>query len=242
MRTFHSYGPVDEQLHFCVPRQAMVTRCVEQLIGSAEKGGHYFTIWAPRQTGKTWLMRQAKAEIEKQFGEQFVIGTMSMQGVILKDDEPEDNFLHHVPTLMRHAFGATLETAPEAWSDFTKLFERGVGVIDRPTVLFIDEFDSLPRHVIDRLVVLFRDMYLNRRNSLLHGMALIGVRAVLGVDSPRGSPFNVQRSLHIPNFSAEEVQELFRQYQEESDQTVEPAVVEEVYRSTHSQPLLLFFF
>ena len=34
---------------------------------------------------------------------------------------------------------------------------------------------------------------------LLHGLALVGVRAVLGIDSDRGSPFNVQRSLHVPN-------------------------------------------
>ncbi len=58
MRHFSSYGPVDCQEHFCVPRQALVAKGVEQLIGQPEKGGHYFTIWAPRQTGKTWLMRQ----------------------------------------------------------------------------------------------------------------------------------------------------------------------------------------
>ncbi|MFP4429135.1 MAG: hypothetical protein ACLFPB_07420 [Desulfovermiculus sp.] len=34
-------------------------------------------------------------------------------------------------------------------------------------------------------------------NYFLHGLALIGVRAVLGVGSERGSPFNVQHSLHV---------------------------------------------
>lgn len=82
-------------------------------------------------------------------------------------------------------------------------------------------------------------MYLKREDSVLHGLALIGVRAVLGVDSQRGSPFNVQRSLHIPNLSEDKVTEMFRQYQEESGQTVEPDVVREVHQATRGQPGLV---
>lgn len=63
MRRFHSYGPVDCRYHFCVDRQALVERCMDQLVGVPDEGGHYFTIWAPRQTGKTWLMRQMREEI-----------------------------------------------------------------------------------------------------------------------------------------------------------------------------------
>lgn len=36
MRHFHSYGPVDSQEHFCVSRQALIARGVEQLIGKPE--------------------------------------------------------------------------------------------------------------------------------------------------------------------------------------------------------------
>jgi len=115
-------------------------------------------------------------------------------------------------------------------------------MFDRPLILFIDEFDSLPSKIIDRLVTLFRDMYLNREGFLLHGLALIGVRAVLGVESDRGSPFNIQRSLHIPNFTREEVQDLFRQYQSESGQEIEPEVVAKVYEVTRGQPGLVCWF
>jgi hypothetical protein len=72
----------------------------------------------------------------------------------------------------------------------------------------------------------------------LHGLALIGVRAVLGVDSP----FNVQRSLHVPNLTRDEVVELFRQYQAESGQTVEPEVVQQVFDVTRGQPGLVSWF
>ncbi len=109
-------------------------------------------------------------------------------------------------------------------------------------ILFIDEFDSLPAAVIDRLVTLFRDMYLKRESYLLHGLALIGVRAVLGVESPRGSPFNIQRSLHVPKFTPAEVTDLFDQYQAESGQAIEPEVVQAVYDVTRGQPGLVGWF
>jgi len=67
MRHFHSYGPVDCKAHFCVKREELIAQGVEQLIGQPETGGHYFTIWAPRQTGKTWLMRQIRADISKRY-------------------------------------------------------------------------------------------------------------------------------------------------------------------------------
>jgi hypothetical protein len=70
-------------------------------------------------------------------------------------------------------------------------------------ILLIDEVDTLPSLWLDVLVGQFREMYLDRPKdhlaNWLHGLALIGVRAVLGVDSERGSPFNIQRSLHVTN-------------------------------------------
>lgn len=240
MRHFFSYGPVDCEEHFCVPRKELIDQCTLQLVGNVNKGGHYFTIWAPRQTGKTWIMRQVKDEIQNRYKDQFVIGAMSMQGVIADDDHP-DNILPWVPNLIRDTFRIKVD-APESWQDWINLFHIDAGLFNKPVILFIDEFDSLPPKMIDRLVTLFRDMYLKRDAYLLHGLALIGVRAVLGVESERGSPFNVQRSLHIPNFTEEEVSDLFRQYREESGQEVESGVVRRVHEATRGQPGLVCWF
>ena len=91
-------------------------------------------------------------------------------------------------------------------------------------------------------MTLFRDIYLKREEFVLHGLALIGVRAVLGVESLRGSPFNIQRSLHVPNFTMDEVADLFHQYMDESGQTVNPDVVDAVYDVTRGQPGLVGWF
>ena len=242
MREFSSYGPVDEDLHFAVPRRDLVESCAQQLIGAPGEGGHYLIIWAPRQTGKTWLMQQAKNEIESRCGDRFLVATTSMEGIAIDDGEPAEAFLKRVPWWFEETFGIDLPTAPPDWESFQQLFSRRRGQLDRPVILAIDEFDKLPRRVIDRLISLFRDMYLRRSGHCLHGLALIGVRGVLGVESERGSPFNIQRSLHVPNLSEDEVAELFRQYQHESGRKVEPDVVAEVCRVTRGQPGLVGWF
>ena len=241
MRRFSSYGPVDPDRHFCVPRRALVEACVAQLVDDPDKGGHYFTVWAPRQAGKTWLLRRAMEEIRARHGDRFLVGTMSMQGVVMEEGERDAEFFKRIPRLFKVGLDMDVD-APDSWEGFVSLFQRGSGVLDRPLVLLIDEFDNLPRTVIDRLVALFRDIYLNRHAYHLHGLALIGVRAVLGVESDRGSPFNIQRSLHVPNLTRDEVFEMFGQYQAESGQTVAEEVPEAVYRATRGQPGLVSWF
>jgi hypothetical protein len=199
-------------------------------------------MWGPRQTGKTWIMRRAIEEIRARYGDRFVVGKMSMQGVILNESAPTDEFLKRVPRLFRLALEMDVEQ-PADWDDLGRLFERSAGVFgNKRLILLIDEFDKLRPDIIDRIVSLFRDMYLAREGYVLHGLVLIGVRAVLGLDSVRGSPFNVQRSLHIPNLTRDEVVDMFAQYQAESGQTIESAVVEGIYTATRGQPGLVSWF
>jgi len=134
--------------------------------------------------------------------------------------------------------------------DFERLFERGI--LTKPLILILDEFDALEPEVIAKLVAVFRHIYMTRRNQtnkttaekdyLLHGLALIGVRAVLGVENVKGSPFNVQRSLHIPNLTHDEVVDLFDSYQQERQQVIEPEVVERIWYEFKGQPGLTCWF
>ncbi len=46
MRTFSSYGPIDKDLHFHVPREELIESAYRRLIGEdPERGGHYITVW-----------------------------------------------------------------------------------------------------------------------------------------------------------------------------------------------------
>jgi hypothetical protein len=231
---------VDKDIHFSVPRVALVENCRQHIIGEPGKGGHYFTIWGPRQTGKTWLMRQVKQQIENDYPDRFTVGAMSMQGVVM-DDADDSVFFSYIPSLFYRTFDIT-PSRPTSWDEWSSLFSNNSPLFQKPVVLFIDEFDKLPARLIDRLVNLFRDMYLEGDKFRLHGLALIGVKAVLGVDSLRGSPFNIQRSLHVENFTRDEVTDLFDQYQSESGQHVDREVIEKVFEVTNGQPGLVGWF
>ena len=105
MRKFHSYGPIDSEEHYYVERKDLVDQCTNQLIGNIKKGGHYFTIWGARQTGKTWLYRQSLERIKRQLGDQYIVGEISMQGIVKKKDDDHDQlFFNTIPELLKEEF------------------------------------------------------------------------------------------------------------------------------------------
>ncbi|MCP4373452.1 MAG: hypothetical protein GY797_35925, partial [Deltaproteobacteria bacterium] len=64
MRRFSSYGQIDTELHYYAPRTALIEHAYTQLMGeNPEKGGHYITVWAPRQTGKSGTMLQIRQRL-----------------------------------------------------------------------------------------------------------------------------------------------------------------------------------
>jgi hypothetical protein len=242
MRKFHSYGPVDERQHFTVPRKKLITSCMGNLIGDPEKGGHYFTIWAPRQSGKTWIMRQVKEKIEQHYAERFSVHCFSFGDLRGMRFDPTGGV--EIPDALSDVLEIGLPGNPvvKTWKDFRFLFSKHKGLWKKPLILMIDEVDTAPSELIDLVVGRFREMYLDRQNNYLHGLALVGVRAVLGVESERGSPFNIQRSLHVENFTWEEVEDLFMQYQEEGGQKIVPEVIHQVFDATRGQPGLVCWF
>jgi hypothetical protein len=116
----------------------------------------------------------------------------------------------------------------------------------------LDEFDALGEEFINKFANEFRAIYTSRFNEtdrktgekscLLHGLALIGVRSVLGVENVKGSPFNVQRGVHVSNLTFDEVYGMFKWYEQESGQQIERAVIERLYYETKGQPGLTCWF
>ncbi len=124
--------------------------------------------------------------------------------------------------------------------------------LKKPLILILDEFDALEEDAISAVVSAFRNIYNIRQSQadkktkekdyLLHSVALIGVRSVLGIENQKGSPFNVQRSLHIPNLTFDEVETMFRWHEKESKQKIEQEVIDRLYYETRGQPGLTCWF
>ncbi|MEN8218979.1 MAG: AAA-like domain-containing protein [Pseudomonadota bacterium] len=247
MRKFSSYGPIDRELHYHVPRQELIDFAYQQLLGNdPNKGGHYITVWAPRQTGKTWIMREVFLTLEQET--QFDVVILSLQ--FLTEVTDSNRVAQLIARKLIEELNLDKNLSINSLDDFDQLFERSI--LTKPLILILDEFDALEQTVIARIVAVFRHIYNTRQNQvhkstaekkyLLHSMALIGVRAVLGVENVKGSPFNVQRSVHIPNLTHDEVTYLFNQYQQESGQSIDPEVIERIWYEFKGQPGLTNWF
>ncbi len=93
-----------------------------------------------------------------------------------------------------------LEIAPvQNLEQFYQILKQGV--LKKLLILILDEFDALLKEAISGIAGVFRNIYnqrqgeldqpIDQRSYLLHGVALIGVRSVLGVENVTGSPFNL---------------------------------------------------
>lgn len=246
MRRFSSYGPIDTASHYYAPREKLIERTYTQLMGeNPMRGGHFITVWAPRQTGKSWVMLQVLEKIQEQNSSN---PEMKVDVVKVDLDIPEhDNNLDSIAaTIANDIFMDLGKKNPgiDTLKQLPELFSREI--LDTPLILIIDEFDSLPRDGISRLTRLFRNIYMRRqkelikppeqRRTMLHGLALIGVRSVLGIENKTGSPFNIQRSSHIPNLTYDEVYGMFQWFQKEAGRKVEKEVIDRLFEEVRGQP------
>ncbi len=246
MRRFSSYGPVNMKVHYHAPREALIDRAYGELTGDdPEEGGHYVTVWAPRQTGKTWVMQQVMKRIREQ-GD-FEAGIISMQSA--KEEDTGEGVLEVFVSKLEEWFERELPDI-RSWKKLSRLFKKEY--FAKPLILIVDEFDAIREEFINKFANEFRDMYIGRQNQadrpsdqkscLLHGLALIGVRSVLGIENVTGSPFNVQRSLHIPNLTCEETEGMFEWYERETGQRIDRDVTDRIFRETRGQPGLACWF
>lgn len=240
MRRFSSYGPIDTKKHYYVPREELLQKAMALLTGGNPiTDGHYITVWAPRQCGKTWIMQETVKNIKQT--RDFEAGILSME-LVKKETDPKDIlavFLQKMTEVFKKKF-PPIKKIREIPSLFTKEY------FQKPVILIIDEFDSIEEDFINSFAAIFRDIFIGRTNEndrdskdksyLLHGLALVGVRSVLGIENVTGSPFNVQRSLQIPNFTDEEVKGLFQWYQKDSGQSIEREVVDKIFSEINGQP------
>lgn len=239
MRTFSSYGPVSTTTNYYASRQKLIETAYQRVVGEEpEEGGHYITVWAPRQAGKSWVMQQVLFRLFEQ--SEFDVMKLNLEN--LKQETDVLLILDDIARQILERLDKPV-TSLQTPKEFETIFSRKV--LDKPLILLIDEFDALPQEAISAVAGAFRNIYLLRRDDprpsaekeyLLHGVALIGVRSVLGIENKSGSPFNVQRSVHIPNLTFAEVKELFEWHERESEQHFEAEVIERLYQETCGQP------
>ncbi len=229
-RYFNTSGPCDPALHYTVLREPLIEkgrRKVEQ--------GRFFTIFAPRQSGKTTYFQQLIKRLE---GESLTPVWVSFEN--LKSATSQMFYLDFSRQLKRRiqALGTCLDLPITNPVELGMFFEDIRSVIP-PLVLIIDEFEGVPGAVTSDLMHTFRKLYHQKEDNCLHSLLLVGVSTVAELVVSSASPFNIADELVLPYFMPEEVRDLIGQYETASGQPFEEEVVRNIYANTQGQPGLV---
>ena len=180
----------------------------------------YFTIWAPRQGGKSTFFKLLSARL-RQVG----------YGVVQVNFE---SYLHSGPEMpMRYMqreaqkhWGIELPiTDVVAWQHVV------MDHTEQKWVLIVDEIDGLNRQYLPQFLHTIRTLYHNRKEHALKSVMLVGVSNLAGIMHDHTSPFNIADSFTVPYCSCEEVYALLEQHEAETAALGEPQVFAEVVKA-----------
>lgn len=230
MREFNTSGPCDPAQHYTVMREALVAEgrhLVER--------GRYFTIFSPRQAGKTTYFQLLFRQLPPQ---EYLPIWISFEG--LKRLTGADFYFAMAHFLQRElaVHGITVDQPVTNAFQLQLFFEKLRSRVER-LVLVIDEFEAVPDAELSDLLHTMRALYHKRQFHALHSLMLVGVSTLAELVVSGASPFNIVDQLQIGYFTFAETQELIAQSVSESGQPFEPEVISALYTNTQGQPGLL---
>ena len=261
MRTFGTQGPVNPHDNYIVTRPKETADFIERI-----KNGKYIVIFAPRQTGKTTFFQRALDILTTQEQHYFPIQLNFEEAT---DDTAADFYrglYEDILEQIENVFEQRREIPSVPLADFlengnpitdhramrrffrqfAKLLspdERHSAQTPSPTqrvVLFIDEFDGIPRDVLQGFLHSLRHIYVAGKPRSPHSVGIVGVKNIRQLNYDDSiSPFNIQDEFVVPNFTLEQVRELLGQYTAEVGQPFAPEVIETLHKQTNGQPFLV---
>lgn len=222
-RYFNTSGPNIPSEHYTLLRKGLIKKGMGFV-----RENRYFTIWAPRQTGKSTYFRLLAKELESQGYKVCHINVESYQ------DASKATFLRILSKEFQKDFG--IEIAP---TEFTELHESLKGQQGEKWVFIVDEIEGLNPELFGQFLHTIRSLYHSRESHNLKSVILVGVSNIVGIVQDHASPFNIADNLDIPYFSDEETLELLGQHEEETGQLFEQKVKEKISQITANQPGLV---
>ncbi len=257
MRSFSTYGRVRPDQHYLVPRTAEIADFINRV-----KAGRYIVLFAPRQTGKTTFFRLALDTLTAEDPTYFPI-LLDFQ--IMRNAAPA-TFYEQLTYIIREQVEAVFQRREARLSEALTQFLENTTLTDhfsmrqffkqlatllnsdshtdtpvfKRVVLLIDEFDGIPQTVLSDFLYTLRQIYLSEEMQCPYSVGIVGVKSIAQLDYDRSvSPFNIQDEFRLPNFTPEQVQELFQQYTDEVGQALAPEVLASIHKQTAGQPFLV---
>jgi hypothetical protein len=223
MRRFNTSGPNIIAKHYTLPRLDIVEEGLKKIYDE-----RYFTIWAPRQTGKSTYFRLLA---DKLLEEDYKVAHVNFENF---KEATMVAFLDEFHRDLKNGWGIDFTN-----KDLQETFTEIKRINEQKLVLIIDEVEGINPDFFGQFLHSIRNVYHTRTEHSLKSVVLVGVSNIVGVVQDNASPFNVTDNLNVPYFTNEEVLELFGQHEAETEQLFDPSVKTKISEITANQPGLV---
>ena len=223
MRSFNTSGPNILKEHYTLLRPDWI-EVGKKLVYSSR----YFTIWAPRQTGKSTYFRLLADTLRAEGYKVCYVNFESFKEANLED------FLISLKNTLSEQWEISFET-----ETLNSVFEQIERIKTEKCVLIVDEVEGINPEYFNSVLHAIRKAYHSRETHCLKSVILVGVSNILGVVKDNASPFNIADNLNIPYFTNEETDELLNQHERETGQLFDPSVKKKISYITANQPGLV---
>jgi hypothetical protein len=222
-RYFNTSGHNIPAKHYTLKREYLIPKGLQLVTDD-----RYFTIWAPRQTGKTTYFISLAQKLESMGYEVIHTNLENFKSVTEKD------LMEFLASEFRRRLNIQLHSRT-----FPLFYNELREIKDRKVVLIIDEIEGLNEEIFGQFLHTIRNLYSFRQEHSLKSVILVGVSNIVGVVQDNASPFNIADNLEIPYFTDEETFELLHMHEEETGQRFDRKVKEKITAITANQPGLV---
>ncbi|MCX6252917.1 MAG: AAA-like domain-containing protein [Bacteroidia bacterium] len=248
---FNIAGPCNDKSHYMLP----VLKRIKE-IESLVEHGQYFVIHAPRQTGKTTLIKALVNFYNAEGNYYALYCSLESVQVFTEPKEGIPEILNNLEFSIRNSnlpmkvlFAENADT-----TEISTLIKSSLAsyclLLDKPLIIFFDEIDGLQNGTLITFLRQLRDGYVTRPEiSFVHSVALVGMRNIRDYKSKirdnqqtlgSTSPFNIiTEALTIKNFSISEIETLYAQHTRATGQVFEKPVIDKIFEQTEGQPWLV---
>jgi hypothetical protein len=252
-RRFEKSGFVNPETAYYVPLEN-VTNTDNEDMKTMVDHGRYFSIFAPRQSGKTTFFRRFAKELETNTEYVFILMTFEycknndtatfysyIQEKIYSQllERLKNVHCHNLKAVQHFLNSHCLSKC----NDFYSLFgELNKIITQKKIVIFIDEFDGIPPEEIETFLSTLRALYQDykeQKDKALYSIGLVGIRNITQLVVGGVSPFNIADHVEIPPFTMQNIRDLYQQYTQETNQPFSEEAVQEIYEQTQGQPWLV---
>ncbi|MGE5342083.1 MAG: AAA-like domain-containing protein [Candidatus Omnitrophota bacterium] len=250
---FEDSGSVNPEASYFIQLEH-VTNTKNQDIKTLVDLGRYFSIFAPRQRGKTTYLNQLRRQLHADPG--YAVLLLGFQDYNNLDKNRfyaliEKEIFKQLISRLKEVNCEKTDAVQQLLNQyritdnisFREFFEElNQHLQHKKIVIFIDEFDGIPVNELGSFLTSLRELYLKYKmvkQKALYSIGLIGIRNITKLVLGGVSPFNIADHIEFPGFSLKNVHDLYAQYTEETNQPFTEEAIRKVYEETAGQPWLL---